>query len=72
MEYVGNSDLWLSPSAVSSVRGSSSGGSYTAADEHCRNALASLQWAMSRPTDSALAARSLSHLPLLATARLST
>jgi hypothetical protein len=30
------------------------------------------QWAMSRPADSALAPRSLSHLPLFATARLRT
>ena len=48
------------------------GATYTAAEEQCRKALASAQCAIRRPTDSALAARSLSQLPLLATARLMT
>ena len=69
---MGNNGLWLSPKAARSVRGSSSGGSYTAPDEQCRKAFAARQCAMRRPTASALAPRSLSQLPLLATAKLMT
>ena len=72
IEYVSMITRWLSPSASVSASSCSPAGSYTPVDEQCSIAVASRQCAMSRPTASALAARSISHRLLFTTARLST